>query len=109
MWQSDPDDIIVGKVYTFIAEIKLSKSIGLIGNPRFILFVSINYGAFTNYQQEFGESITIVNPEGVSATFEVANSDVIWQPFTSSSRYEFVFNQLIETPGYLNFRKSCNP
>jgi len=42
-----------------------------------------------------------VNPEGVSATFEVANSDVIWQPFTSSSGYEFVFNQLIETSGYL--------
>ncbi|MEA3348937.1 MAG: hypothetical protein U9Q39_07780, partial [Pseudomonadota bacterium] len=96
-----PDDIIVGKVYTFIAEIEFSKSTGFVGNPRFIPFVSINYGAFTYYQQEFGESITIVNPEGVSATFEVANSDIIWQPFTSSSRYEFFFNQIIETPGCL--------
>ena len=95
-YPTDIQNIIIGKTYTFIAEIKIQKSSEIIGNPKYIPGVGIQYSNNTGLQQEDGNTITIDHPDGVSATYEVANNDIIWQPFTSISRYDFHFNSVIE-------------
>ncbi len=101
-WYPDnPQNIALNQELTFISQIEVKKSSGLVGNPTYIPTVMIGYSETTNLSQQHGNSITMSHSEGPIVTYTVDNNDVVWLPFTTANRYEFNFNSMIEASGYL--------
>lgn len=84
-WQSSNDEITLGVVYKFIAEIKTIKSPKMIGDFEYKPGVQVDMMEQYNPEQSvIGNSVSLSHPDGVAVIFEAANV-IEWQPDTRIS------------------------
>ncbi|MCD6346432.1 MAG: hypothetical protein J7L96_03330 [Bacteroidales bacterium] len=94
-WTIDPQNIEVGRTYTFQTVLMAKKSNDLVGSPIFKPGVAIQYGRISTFDMITSKSVTIINPDNTVSVSFSADNVVDWEPAYRDYNYLVWLNPIV--------------